>query len=60
MTKEDKILEDLNLIKASLIELKVDMRWVRKSQDNHLAHHDKYMYIFLAGVVALIAKVWVG
>lgn len=54
MNKEDRILERLEEIKIDIAVLKNDMVHVKRKQDNHLAHHDRYMYLVLGALVAAI------
>jgi len=47
-------------IMLALRELSTDMKWVKKSLENHLNHHQRYMYLAMGAVLSLIGAVIVA
>jgi len=43
----------LDEIAQALVRVETDMSWVKKSLSNHLAHHNKFLFILVAAVLAL-------
>jgi hypothetical protein len=43
-----------------LCELHTDMKWVKKTLGNHLAHHEKYEVALIAGILLAVAGQLLG
>jgi len=45
--------DKLDRIENSLIRVETDMEWVKESLSNHLAHHNRFLFLLIAAVLAL-------
>ncbi|KKN66030.1 hypothetical protein LCGC14_0475080 [marine sediment metagenome] len=43
----------LDEIAQALVRVETDMGWVKEQLSNHLAHHNKFLFILVAAVLAL-------
>lgn len=51
---------DGNKQEYTMAVLATDMGWVKKQLSNHLAHHNKYLYMLVSGQLALIGALIVA
>jgi len=64
LEQEIQIKEDISEIKQHLVEVRADLKWVIKNQENHLSHHFRYSIMawsatagaILSLIIALITR----
>jgi len=46
--------------KYTMAVLETDMKWVKEQLSNHLAHHNRYLYLLVSAQLGLIAALVVA